>query len=385
LFYQRRLRDIDHAALERSEARMGVVAASTDTGLWQYDVANQSLWATEHCLAMFGLNANVAQRPEALIGTVHPDDRGAAGAVIGCPADAANSPSCEFRVLNGNGQIRWYLAVAHTERGRAGKPLRVSGVVRDITRRKSAEQTAVELSERLLTLQEKERQQIAEELHDSSTQHLVAIGLNVAQLKKQVPADREALELMDEIKYLADEATKELRSFTYVLHPPRLESDGLCATLRRYVDGFSRRTGIKITVRLNPNADRLSAELQRSMLRIVQEALANVYRHAAAKRARVKLMYVGGHVHLVINDNGNGNGSTFAHNSRNRQNRSGVGVPAMTARMHQFGGKLDIRSGPKGTTVHAVVPVEAGQALVAQTAAQVCGHQEQPRRDGAGQ
>lgn len=356
LFYQRRLRGIADAGLKQSEARMGVVAASTDTGLWQHDLSTGHLWATEHCLSMFGLAAGSRLSPEAFLGAIHPDDRAIATAAMrSTPSTGELSRRRgEFRVERPGGDVRWYLVTAHTDVDEQGAPIRVSGIFRDVTARRKAEEDAERLSERLETLQDEERQRIASELHDSTTQHLVAMTLNLTSLRSRVAAPNEALELLDEIDSSLEEAAKELRTFTYLLHPPRLESEGLRATLQRYVDGFGRRTELKTSLRASRGADQLPLPLGRSMLRIVQEALTNVHRHAAATRVYVRVRLIGKQVHLVIKDDGQG----FEEASGRRDShppRVGVGIAGMTARMQQLGGKLDIRSGPKGTTVHAVV------------------------------
>src|SRR4051812_44406127 len=83
--------------------------------------------------------------------------------------------------------------------------------------------------------------------------------------------------------------TKELRTFTYLLYPPELASDGLIETLDRYIKGFSRRTDLGVTLRVSDGADDLSQSYQQALLRIVQESLANVHWHASASRATVNL------------------------------------------------------------------------------------------------
>jgi len=125
----------------------------------------------------------------------------------------------------------------------------------------------------------------------------------------------------------------------------------LSATLGRYIEGFATRTGLKITVKSCSSADLLSLPLQQALLRIVQEALANVYRHASATCVSVDLRRTGKRLRLVISDDGQGghqNGEPF---------RLGVGIPGMIARMRQFGGNLDVQSSPDGTAIRATVPV----------------------------
>jgi len=234
-------------------------------------------------------------------------------------------------------------------RNAAGKVTGVSKIARDISARKKAEH------ERLLALQDEERRRIANELHDSTAQHLMAIGLNLMRIRADT-VGAETPDILDEIDRSLEEASKELRAFTYLLHPPDLQREGLSATLRRYVEGFGTRTGLKITMKLCRSVDRLAPPLQLALLRIVQEALTNVYRHASATCVSINFRRVGKRLGLVIRDDGQGADEAFVHRNGNPL-RSGVGIPGMIARMQQFGGNLDIHSGPNGTAVHATVPV----------------------------
>ena len=231
----------------------------------------------------------------------------------------------------------------------AGKVTGVSKIARNISTRKQAEH------ERLLALQDEERRRIANELHDSTVQHLVAISLNLMRLRADAAAKAETLNIVDEIDGSLEEAIRELSAFTYLLHPPDLQTEGLSATLGRYVEGFGRRTGLKITLRSCRSVDQLSLPLQQTLLRIVQEALTNVYRHASATRVSVNFRCVGKRLlRLVISDDGQGTEETSGRQN-GEQFRLGVGIPGMIARMRQFGGNLDIHSGPNGTAVHATV------------------------------
>jgi PAS domain S-box-containing protein len=235
-------------------------------------------------------------------------------------------------------------------RNAAGKVTGVSKIARDISARKKVEH------ERLLALQDEERRRIANELHDSTAQHLVAMSLNLMRLRADTAVKAETLDILDEIDGSLEEAIKELGAFTYLLHPPDLQTEGLSATLGRYVEGFGRRTGLKITLRSCRSVDHLSLPLQQTLLRIVQEALTNVYRHASATCVSVNFRCVGKRLRLVISDDGKGTDETSGRKNA-KQFRLGVGIPGMIARMQQVGGHLDIRSGPNGTAVHATMTV----------------------------
>ncbi|HEY4736256.1 MAG TPA: MASE1 domain-containing protein [Xanthobacteraceae bacterium] len=132
-------------SLKQTQARMAVAAASTDTGLWQYDVPTGQLWATEHCRSMFGLNRDSLITPESFLGVVHPDDRPIAMAAMRAAAPGGQTArSGEFRVVHSN-DLHWYLFTGGTEFDQDGNPIRVSGIFRDITARKKAQQEAEKL------------------------------------------------------------------------------------------------------------------------------------------------------------------------------------------------------------------------------------------------
>ena len=216
-----------------------------------------------------------------------------------------------------------------------------------------------ELSGQLLALQEEERQRIARELHDSTAQHLVAASLGLSGLEAEVRPP--GLKALGEIEGLLTEALRELRIFTYLLHPPNLAKDGLQATLRDFAEGFAGRTGLVARIRVPEEVDELPSELQRAILRVVQEALTNVHRHACASHVAVNARIMSGRLVVRIRDNGRGmTGPVRSDGST----RLGVGMTGMRARLEQFGGDLRIRTGRSGTCVVAMVPVPtAGRAL----------------------
>ena len=344
------------AALKESEDRMAFAAASSNTGLWQYDVVTGQLWATEHCRSMLGLNSH-SLTPARLLRAVHPDDRRLAAATLRSVMHAGQAIALgEFRILQPNGHVRWLAASGHGDLGGDGKPVKISGVVIDITERKMAETETRQLSQRLLTVQEEERRQIARELHNSTMQHLAAMGLNMMSLKARAASDAKMRKLCEDIGVSLAEASRELRTFSYLLHPPDLEIDGLGPTLRRFADGVAARTGLKMSVSISPRADELSLAVQRSLLRVAQEALANVHRHASATQVAVTLKCIADQIHLVVSDDGKGFNDSRAH-PLGAPPKAGVGIPGMTARLRQLGGDLHIHSDATGTTLHGVVPL----------------------------
>jgi two-component system, NarL family, sensor kinase len=228
----------------------------------------------------------------------------------------------------------------------------------DVTAVKDARRASEEMAERLRTLQEEERQRIAKELHDSTAQHLVAVGLNVMRLKSKLKRRRQHAALFKEIEASVQEASKELRTFTYLLHPPKLDADGFRDTAERYALGFGRRAGLSVSIRIASISDEAPFEVQRCLFRIIQETLTNIYRHALASKVRIELRHLHRQLHLIVRDNGVGIELPESTDRRAVRLSTGVGIPGMQERLRHLGGELVIRSGPGGTRVHAIVPLD---------------------------
>jgi signal transduction histidine kinase len=248
----------------------------------------------------------------------------------------------------------WFMVRAF--RFRSGDETRIVVSHEDVTELMTARTAVNELSDRLLTLREDERQRIAVELHDSTTQYLVAVGLNLMKVERLLP-QRDGQRLLGEIDRLLEEALKELRLFTYLLHPASLDANGFCDTVQAFADGFSERTNLQVVCRIVEGADELRLDVQRALLRIIQEALSNIHRHAAATKVVVDLRCTPGEIILCIADDGHGMQARPA-GSKNGKPSLGVGIPGMRIRLHQFGGTLRIRSGSRGTVLHVRVPLE---------------------------
>ncbi|MFZ1102890.1 MAG: PAS domain-containing protein [Hyphomicrobiaceae bacterium] len=226
----------------------------------------------------------------------------------------------------------------------------------DLTDVKQAREALSEMSGRISSLREEERQRIAQELHDSTAQHLVAATLNLMTLKARAVVYPGVLQLLENVESSLEEATRELRVFTYLLHPLALENDGLERTLRTYLDGFARRTGLKAEMYAAGEVEGLPFALQCSLLRIIQEALANVHRHAGASHVSIGLKATSSALRLAVNDDGRG---MPGPEGQAEPVQKGVGIAGMRSRLRDFGGTLEIHSSGRGTTLVATVPLPA--------------------------
>ncbi|MBI2822808.1 MAG: sensor histidine kinase [Acidobacteria bacterium] len=216
-----------------------------------------------------------------------------------------------------------------------------------------------QLSSRLLKLQDDERRRVARELHDSTGQSLTALGLNLSILQSSVTGmSSKAATVLSESLTLAEQCLSEIRTFSYLLHPPLLDELGLVAALRWYGDGFAKRSGIRVHLDVPSPARRLPQEVEIALFRITQESLANIHRHSGSPSAEIRLALEPRQVVLEIKDEGRGIATDRLRECSESLPGLGVGILGMRERMRQMGGRLEIDSAPGGTTVRAVVPFE---------------------------
>jgi signal transduction histidine kinase len=237
---------------------------------------------------------------------------------------------------------------------RIGETTYFLAIHEDLSERAKVLAALHETSDQLLHAQEQERQRIAIELHDSMSQHLAALQLGIAQLRKRLGDDPAGRELAHEMQKLTQQAFQEIRVLSYLMNASGREREGLETSVRRFVQGFGRRAGLKTTFDAEGPVDDIGAATQHAVFRVVQEALSNVYRHAHATAVSVDLLSKAGTLTVRVSDNGrgiplgNGNGCD--------EPPFGVGIAGMRARIEQLGGTLEFTGKGRGTVVTAIVP-----------------------------
>ena len=201
--------------------------------------------------------------------------------------------------------------------------------------------------------QNTERQRIARELHDSTAQHITAISLGLARLREAVGGS-DVQDILADMSLSLQEAHSELRSMTYLLHPPEIEGCNIVAALQKFVDGFARRT--RLNIRLDSPSQVIVSpnDKQLALYRVVQEALVNASRHAHAKNIVVRLRETRNAVRLEVKDDGVG----VPSDALNGGSPAGLGIPGMRARMEEFRGSFGIYRMASGTKVQAVMPID---------------------------
>ena len=235
----------------------------------------------------------------------------------------------------------------------------------DITDRKRLEEERLhaenelsQLTARLFNLQDEERRRIARELHDGTAQNLFAISIDIDLMRKQTHnGDSEFKSLLDETATLCDQSLQEIRTLSYLLHPPLLDQAGLVSALRWYVEGFIKRTGIAVHLVALESVGRMGSEIETALFRIVQESLTNIRRHSSSETAGIRLWRNDDQIFLEIEDHGQGIKLTDSIGPIDETHLLGVGIPGMRQRLRQLGGRLDIVTGASGTVVTAIIPL----------------------------
>ena len=263
--------------------------------------------------------------------------------------------SLENPVLTRSGEERmigWRNSLLRDNEGRVIGTLS-SG--EDITERKQFESALRHLSGRLLHAQDEERRKVARELHDGIGTYVTGLSLALGKMRTFLDENNpEHQKIVAECRELIQAAAGEIRSISYLLHPPTMEEMGLGSSLEWLVRGFSGRSGISISLQLAQDIGRLKAETELTIFRVTQEALNNVYRHSGSSTAAVRLFEESGEIVLEIADCGRG----LPQRSAGSDPDFTVGISGMRERVEELGGKFTIESIPgEGCLVRAALPL----------------------------
>ena len=238
-------------------------------------------------------------------------------------------------------------------------PMLLLGALVDELRR--AERTTRELAASLLTAQDEERRRIARDLHDSTGQNLIAATLIAGRMQDMLPVA--AAPLMGQLEDVLQQSIREVRTVSYLLHPPLLDEAGLGPALRYFVNGYIERSGIGVDLDVDRDFDRLPPDTELALFRLVQEALTNVSRHSGSPTARIELTREGNgsgqNVVLTVEDEGRGmpDAGMRALIGGRRALERGVGLASMRERLNQIGGRLEIDSAVGRTIIRAIIPL----------------------------
>jgi signal transduction histidine kinase len=321
-----------------------------------HDLKKRRVRYGQHPVAMsLGMTEGVSN-PDEIRALVHPRDLAAFRRHLREQAQMGDRDlaAITLRLRAADGAWLWFTVGTRVlERDGEGAVRRIIGLARDVTSQRRTRDDLADAAAALAHAELNERRRIGRELHDSTAQLLVAARLGLGALERRLEPDAARRGLIAEIRRSLAAAQREIRNFSYMLHPPNLQQEGLQKTLETFGAGFGHRTGLAVSVEVRDGPWSLPAAVEIALFRVTQEALMNVYRHARARHATVRLGREGEAVVLEIEDDGIG----LRRRGRGKPlEPAGVGVVGMQARMTQLGGALSLTPGRRGLTVRAWAP-----------------------------
>jgi two-component system, NarL family, sensor kinase len=232
-----------------------------------------------------------------------------------------------------------------------------------------------QLSARLLKLQDEERRRIARDLHDTTGQKIAVLSMTLDRLAKLVDTTKvDVKDALAESRDVVGKIGEEIRTLSYLLHPPLLDECGLASAVLWYAEGFKKRSGIHLNVSIDEELVRLTTDAETALFRVLQESLTNVHRYSGSPSAEIRIFQSPSKVHLEIVDHGKGvkagtERPSFAGFAG--APTLGVGIPGMRERIRQLGGQLEVEFSNEGTRVYATLPKEASAESVEQSTSEV--------------
>jgi PAS domain S-box-containing protein len=346
-------------ALREHRRLLGRAQELAGLGYWQYD-ATSGVTGSRELRRMLGIGRDVPiQSPDWCLNLVHPEDRERVRETVLESFEKASRYELEVRVRTTEGVQRILMLAGEALKDDAGRVTKVIGSCLDVTEQRERENALSEaadqlqaLSRRLVDAQETERRRLATELHDRVGQNLTALGINLDILARRMSGlDADARHRLEESHSLIVATTRCVAGVLDDLHPPMLDELGLGPTLRWAAQDFSRRTEIPAKVRVDGDERRIDRPNELALLRIVQEALTNVARHAGACTVGITVVWHPEALQVEVADDGAG------FECSGPRGATGLGIATMRERSLAVHGQLDIDSAPgRGTRVRVVVP-----------------------------
>jgi two-component system NarL family sensor kinase len=233
---------------------------------------------------------------------------------------------------------------------------------RDVTWERRLEAKMRKLAVKLVTLQDDERRQIARELHDSLGQLLTAAKIDAELVGRSATVGGAERQCLSEAIEILDRSLLEVRTLSFLLHPPTLQNTGFASAVGTYVEGFSKRSGIRVDLNLPNQLRPLPKDVEFVLFRVLQESLTNIHRHSGSKTARIALECTPRRLTFRISDSGRGIPSEKLHEVAKTGRGEGIGLMGMRERLEEFGGQLRLHSDRKGVMLTVSVPLRRGAA-----------------------
>jgi PAS domain S-box-containing protein len=343
-------------ALRESEERFRVITDASPIMVWMAGTDKLCYYFNKGWLDFVGRTLE-QESGNGWTENVHPEDFDRCLQIYLDNFEARRPFEMEYRMRHHTGQYRWILDRGVPRYSPDGTFEGYVGACLDIHEQKEAAEK-VRIADdmtRLLKVQDEERRRIARELHDSAGQTLTVLGLSLAQLveRAQVIAPELAKEGKG-IEEVVQQLHREIRTTSYLLHPPLLDECGLASALTMYVEGLAERTHIAITLDVAADVGRLPSDMELAIFRSVQECLTNIHRHSGSETALIRVDREGESVRTEVRDHGKGISPERLLDVQSHG--SGVGIRGIRERIRQFHGEMKIESNGSGTSVIVSIP-----------------------------
>jgi PAS domain S-box-containing protein len=346
--------------VRESESLLSYAEEIAHLGSWEFDVASATAKLSKNLRQMYGLSPEDEFSRDLYIEHVHPKDRSRVRRALE-EATAKYEPfEFQLRYILPNGETRFLHMRGAPIAGPDGKMGRILGVAQDITDSKRSQDNVRRLWRLMMHGRDEERRRMARELHESAGQSLAALKMNLSRLHESLPKNKKRVQtLWRSSVELADAAVREVRTVSYLMHPPLLDEAGLGPALRWYARGFAERSKIAATVDIADDFGRASQEVETTVFRVVQEALTNVHRYSGSSTARIRVWREGELLFAEVKDEGCG--LAVVARGAGSQALPGVGIAGMRERVQHLHGVFEIESvAGRGTVVRVTLPPDGG-------------------------
>jgi PAS domain S-box-containing protein len=340
-----------------NEALLAQAEHMANLGSWEFDLKTEKTTLSKSLLRIYGLDCSAEFTREWYWEQVHPSDRRRARILANRGWRNGKPFVYMVRFRRPNCRTRVHFVRGVPILGPKGRPIGSIGVVQDITDQRRVVQDLRRLSQEVMRTRDQERREAARALHESAGQSLAALKMTLGRLKRAMIDDGDkAEELWKSAVELTEAAVREVRTVSYLMHPPLLDEAGLAAALRWYVTGFTDRSGIDVSLEVDDHVGRQSQEIETTVFRMVQEALTNVHRYSGSRKAWIRIMRSGGRIRAEVRDEGRG--LQVDSKALTKAAPLGVGISGMRERVEQLGGAFELESAPgRGTTLRATLPL----------------------------
>ena len=358
------------ALLQDSERRLTQAAALAELGFFEHNHQTDEIYWSPGALRIVGTSPEEQWNHSRAIAISHPDDLESTAATVARAHDPAGDGLMNLsgRIVRPDGEVRHVHVRSQTQfadLGHGRVPTRTMGTMWDVTARNHTEMQRDALALRVLEAHEDERRAIARDLHDEIGQALAALKLNLLRLRREAAGGGRIV--TDSLR-IADEVLQQVRDLALSLRPSMLDDLGLGVAVQWYAEQTAGRAGLTLSCEVEATAAGISPTTEIACFRVLQEALTNIVRHAAATNISVQLRTTGSHMDLVVRDDGRG----FDVDSvlANADRGTSMGLLGIRERSALLGGVTTITSAPGvGSEIRAHLPILANDCASAEAIA----------------